>query len=214
MFTTLISDFGSVLTYQQDDNWVQEMIRLIKAPAEITLFKKYYTDFRNEYDAGLLDCSDYWQKVASALHCPPLRPEQITTLVEYDIKSWFNINLEMLEFIKSLKPCFKRLVLLSNINFECAAYLEKTCAWLDLFDIKVMSCYEKVAKPNKTIYKITLSRATTDPGDCIFIDDNPDNVRSSRELGITTLLFTNVQDIKTQYESLRATSNSSPSTKK
>jgi putative hydrolase of the HAD superfamily len=199
MFTTLISDLGAVITYPQDEYWVQHMIHLLHIPVDIPAFIREYTFCRRDYDAGLITASTYWQNVANALHCT-VTPGQIATLIDYDIRSWFNINPEMLEFIKSLKPLFKRCVLLSNINYECVAHLEKTYAWLELFDLKVYSCCEKVMKPDKAIFNLTLTRAAARAEDCIFIDDNSENIKSSRELGMHAVLFKNVQDLKAQFK--------------
>jgi HAD superfamily hydrolase (TIGR01509 family) len=198
MFTTLISDFGSVLTYPQDKQCVEAMLQVLKVTIDVPTFITHYTRHRYDYDAGKIDSSLYWQNLARSLNSPVLTKEQITRLADLDIRSWFNINFEMIEFLKKLKPLFKHLVLLSNINYDCVDYLERTCAWLAIFDIKVYSCYEKVMKPEKAIYTIALARCQSRPQECIFIDDNPDNIKSSRELGIEGLLFSNPAGIKAQ----------------
>lgn len=65
-----------------------------------------------------------------------------------------------------------------------------------LLDGYVVSGEEKCRKPDERIYRILLDRFSLKPEQCLFIDDNPKNVAAARELGMSGLEFTSVEQLK------------------
>ncbi len=65
-----------------------------------------------------------------------------------------------------------------------------------LLDGYVVSGEEKCRKPDERIYRILLDRFSLKPEQCLFIDDNPKNVAAARELGMSGLDFTSVEQLK------------------
>ncbi|GMT03747.1 hypothetical protein PENTCL1PPCAC_25921, partial [Pristionchus entomophagus] len=59
-----------------------------------------------------------------------------------------------------------------------------------LFDVIVESTVEGFIKPDVEIYEITQSRlpSSISPSECIFLDDNKDNIRAAEEFGWTAIL--------------------------
>ena len=55
---------------------------------------------------------------------------------------------------------------------------------------------EKVAKPDPKIYRILLERYGLIPGECVFLDDNADNVKAAEALGINAIRFDNIENVK------------------
>jgi putative hydrolase of the HAD superfamily len=51
----------------------------------------------------------------------------------------------------------------------------------------VFSCSVGVAKPDPRIYRIASDRLGTEPGACLFVDDQPDFVAGAREAGMDAL---------------------------
>lgn len=52
------------------------------------------------------------------------------------------------------------------------------------------------AKPEKECYKILLDKYKLIPSECIFIDDNLQNVEVARTLGIQSIQFTDFESLK------------------
>lgn len=59
-----------------------------------------------------------------------------------------------------------------------------------LFRDIVVSGRVGALKPEPAVYRILMDRNGLRPEDCIFIDDNPDNVEGARALGIDGIHFT------------------------
>ena len=53
----------------------------------------------------------------------------------------------------------------------------------------VASYQEKVVKPSPEIYSVLLSRFSLKPEECIFIDDNSDNVLTAKKFGMAGYVF-------------------------
>ncbi len=70
------------------------------------------------------------------------------------------------------------------------------------FDGIVVSGIEKMLKPDPRFYNILLERYGLKASECIFLDDNQDNVDAANALGITALRFTTAEEIKPQLVEL------------
>lgn len=60
----------------------------------------------------------------------------------------------------------------------------------------VVSGQEKCRKPDGRIYRILLDRFSLKPEQSLFIDDNPKNVAAARQMGMSGLVFTSVEQLK------------------
>ena len=69
-------------------------------------------------------------------------------------------------------------------------YLERSHEYWTLFSGGVVSCRERLLKPEAAIYRCLLSRYGLRASDTVFIDDMQANVDAAAALGITAILFT------------------------
>jgi putative hydrolase of the HAD superfamily len=53
-----------------------------------------------------------------------------------------------------------------------------------------------VRKPDAAIYKLALSITQRAPAECVMIDDRPLNLECAKELGISTIAFTNTKQLE------------------
>ena len=60
----------------------------------------------------------------------------------------------------------------------------------EYFDGAVVSAFEGCAKPAPRIYRRLLERYRLEPGDCLFVDDVPENVAGGVAAGMKGFLFT------------------------
>ncbi|MDG2308398.1 MAG: HAD family phosphatase [Candidatus Binatia bacterium] len=58
---------------------------------------------------------------------------------------------------------------------------------VDFFDVYVESAVEGVRKPDPRIYQIVCERLSVEPGHAIFLDDIGRNLKTARELGMSTI---------------------------
>ena len=67
----------------------------------------------------------------------------------------------------------------------------------------VLSCEEKVLKPNEKIYNILLERYNLDPHDAMFFDDLSENIWGAARCGINGFVVENERELLTYLDKLR-----------
>lgn len=102
---------------------------------------------------------------------------------------------EMEVLIKEVKTRGYRAVVFSNILPPSAARIREVAGY-EGFDAELLSCEVGLAKPDPAIYQKAVQLAECAPEECIFIDDKENNLIPARELGMTTILATNSEQIR------------------
>lgn len=109
---------------------------------------------------------------------------------------------ESIDLLKELKSMGYGIYGLTNWSAEKIGYAFANYSFFSLFDGIVVSGVEKVVKPDRKIYEILLERYSLKPGECVFIDDNQDNVDMAKVLGINAVRFDNIGNVKEHLETL------------
>lgn len=103
--------------------------------------------------------------------------------------------------IADLKSAGYKLYVLSNMSLDFIEFL-KTKEVYKYFDGEVVSCYEKVVKPDVEIYKILVDRYSLKADETLFIDDRKSNVEAAQNEGICGFHF-NASDPESSCGELR-----------
>jgi FMN phosphatase YigB (HAD superfamily) len=82
-----------------------------------------------------------------------------------------------------------RLVLLSDHAVEWIAYIETIHAFWDLFAETFFSFDLKRTKEDPGTFSAVLDTLSVSPRDCLFVDDNAQNVAVARSVGIPSVRF-------------------------
>ncbi len=109
---------------------------------------------------------------------------------------------ESIDLLKELKSMGYGIYGLTNWSAEKIGYAFANYSSFSLFDGIVVSGVEKIVKPDRKIYEILLERYSLKPGECVFIDDNQDNVDMAKVLGINAIRFDNIGNVKEHLETL------------
>jgi len=91
---------------------------------------------------------------------------------------------------------------LTNWSAETFPMLMDRFDFVQLFDDIVVSGDEGLVKPDKSIYELLLKRYNLLAQECIFIDDNIDNVKAAEQLGFSAILYKNSDYLKQDLSSL------------
>lgn len=91
----------------------------------------------------------------------------------------------MISLIKRLKENGYKIFLLSNINEDTFLYVNKS-ELFNIVDGYVLSYKEHKIKPYVAIYKTLIERYSLLASKTLFIDDNPKNIQTAKELGFIT----------------------------
>ncbi len=104
---------------------------------------------------------------------------------------------ESLDFLGKLARTHRYLMAaLNNESLEINEYRIKQFHLRDYFEAFFSSCYLGLRKPGAEIYTKALKITQCDPAECVLIDDRGLNLECARELGMNTILFQNVAQLR------------------
>ena len=98
------------------------------------------------------------------------------------------LDAELIRHLRGLKGRYQ-LAIITNALDDAREALTQKFGLGDLFDPIVVSAEEQVMKPDERIYRIALERIGADPGETVFVDDFPQNVRAAQAVGMRTVWF-------------------------
>ena len=104
---------------------------------------------------------------------------------------------EPLAFLGALAQMRRYLIAsLNNESLEINEYRIRTFRLRDYFEAFFSSCYLGVRKPDRGIYSLALKITQRDPSECVLIDDRGLNLECAREMGMHTIQFVNVAQLR------------------
>ena len=105
------------------------------------------------------------------------------------MKDTFNLILE-------LKKQGYKIYLLSNITKASFKYINNVIDLTNYFDGDLYYYQEGMVKPNYDFYKSLLKKYNLSEKETIFFDDKDKNIQAAKELGIKSIKFKSIDDIK------------------
>ena len=195
MITTIFFDIGGVLL---TDGWGHDSRR---AAAE-----KFGLDWE-EY-------SDRHEKVGHAIETNRMSLEQyLDRTIFYRPREFSRENFrafifaqsqpkpESIEIVTQLVGSKKYfLATINNEILELNVYRLEHFGLRRYFPIFFSSCFLGLRKPDEAIYRLVLQVTQQTPDQCIFIDDREVNLECPRELGMSTILFRDVERLRSELQ--------------
>lgn len=108
------------------------------------------------------------------------------------------------EILKGLKERGDKVYAITNFSAEKFALALTKWPFLGWFDGVIVSAHEKLLKPDARIYRLLESRFGLTLADCIFIDDNPDNVVGARAVGMRAIRFESPEQARRELTEMGA----------
>jgi len=193
MITTIFFDIGGVLL---TDGWGHDSRR---AAAE-----KFGLDWE-EY-------SDRHEKVGHAIETNRMSLEQyLDRTIFYRPREFSREDFrafifaqsqpkpESIEIVTQLAGSKKYfLATINNEILELNVYRLEHFGLRRYFPIFFSSCFLGLRKPDEAIYRLVLQVTQQTPDQCIFIDDREVNLECPRELGMSTILFRDVERLRSE----------------
>ena len=106
------------------------------------------------------------------------------------------LDADLFAYVARLRPRCNTAILSNAIDGARREY-QMLYGFEQLVDVIIYSYEVGLAKPDPRIYRLLCDRLAVSPGEVIFLDDRPENVKGARELGIHALLHENAaQSIK------------------
>ena len=113
---------------------------------------------------------------------------------------------ESLEFLAALARTRRfMLAALNNESFEINEYRIAKFKLRDYFEAFFSSCYLLLRKPGAEIYNRAIQITQRKPEECVLIDDRGLNLECAQEMGMHTVQFKNVAQLKTDLADIGVT---------
>lgn len=113
------------------------------------------------------------------------------------------LDTALMDYIRTLKKNY-RIALLSNALPNLRIAINKEWHIRDAFHLMIISAEVGLMKPDPAIYQLTLQWLGVKPGQAVFIDDFSENVAAAGQEGLHTILFQNIDQIRSDLQSLLA----------
>ncbi|WP_435018932.1 HAD family hydrolase [Tundrisphaera sp. TA3] len=188
----LIFDFGNVVAHFDYLKAASTLGRSLGLSGETVLDRlrpRGFSDQLKAYESGKMSAEEF-SRVVSGMIGLEISHEDFAT-------AWadiFRLNESIAPLLADLKAGGYTLVLGSNTNDLHAAHFRRQFAeHLAHFDRLVLSYEIGHIKPSPDFYLACAEAAKADPGDCIFIDDLPENVEGAIGAGLIGLLYRDTQ---------------------
>lgn len=185
--TTLIFDFGGVLYKINPQRTYMDLLSKSGYPeklADKSIFSREGTIF-TDYETGKI-ASEQFRKEVIREFCPGIDENELEKIWNSLLIGPFpETKHNLMEYAKKY-----RLLLLSNTNEIHFRQFSPDCR--ELFNIfgKLYLSYEiGLRKPNREIYEYVLKDSGLRAGECLFIDDTPENIEGAKKTGIDSVLF-------------------------
>jgi putative hydrolase of the HAD superfamily len=187
----VVFDYGIVLSGPPNAEAWAAMKRITGLPEE--RFAPFFWGDRQAYDEGKLTGITFWQKL---LRDAGLPLDHVEELNSWDGRLWGGANLAMVAWQQALQQRGLRTAILSNMGDSVLDHILSQHDWIQRFDVLVWSYQLGIAKPDPAIYRQTLAQLGTRPEETLFIDDKRENIEAARALGIRSIEFSTVEQLR------------------
>lgn len=182
----VVFDYGRVLSQAPTLSELQEFAALVGV-SEPPFFE-LYSNTRDQYDCGRIDCQQHWQHFADAAGIS-LAPDQVQRIVEFENRIWLRANTRTLELARDIRNHGLRTAILSNMPPDLLCKLRQVFDWLSDFEVQIWSCERGIIKPDPAIYHMCLKQLNCAPQRVLFFDDRPRNVEAAQAVGMEAYVF-------------------------
>jgi putative hydrolase of the HAD superfamily len=184
---SMIFDWGGVLIDDPRPGLLKYCSEAFGVPLED--YTPVHDSFLDEFHTGKISEERFWKQIADKLNkpVPPARWYEA-------FRSAYVPKQEMFQLVSLLHDKGFKTALLSNTELPAVEFFHE---WgYDMFDVLVFSCLERVMKPERKIYEITLERLGSKAEQTVFIDDRLDYIRGAEYVGLQTILFKSIDQVK------------------
>lgn len=192
MIKNVIFDLGDVLINNNPTEYIKSLGYSKEKTQE--LYQALSADsLWHDKDIGIYE---------SYIDCIPIfqmhHPELSTEITEFFQDSWMKrvytpIKENIVLYNRALELGYD-IFFLTNYSVDGFAYLEKTYDFIRNAKGKIVSSHVHCCKPDRRIYELLLDEYQLNASECLFFDDNINNILAAKELGFNAVLFSNVHD--------------------
>ncbi len=197
MIKNIVFDIGNVLTYYTWEEHIRSFgftetvyQRVVQATVKSSAW--------NEFDRGLLSDEEVTQLLVQ--NDPGVEQEIRQMMVS--VGGLVKKAEYAIPWIQELKSKGYHVYYLSNFSFKAGKECSHALDFMPFTDGGILSCEEKLIKPQPEIYRRLLEKYGLTAGECVFLDDLDINVRAAEAEGFHGILFTTKEAAVSALEEL------------
>jgi putative hydrolase of the HAD superfamily len=195
----VILDFGEVLCHLPTPEAIDRLARMFEMDSQS--FFPIYLESRGPYDRGDLLPAEYWEKFAARLGVK-LDGDAIARARQIDLELWSQINEVMIRWLQQIHSAGFKTAILSNMPSDMVSHLRNNFAWINHFDHHIFSAEVRSIKPEPAIYQHCIEALGVQPSEALFIDDRDANLEQARAVGIRSIRFQSVEQLRQDLQTL------------
>ncbi len=187
----VIFDFGNVLVQWHPEKVYAEHFG---DEARAWWFLRHVCDaaWRNRIDAG--------ESTAACIEELKAKQPEYAEAIELYRSRWREMLTDevpgMREVINDLRNSGHEIYGLTNWSMETFPAAREHFGILQMIDRYVVSGAEGLVKPDARLFRVLLDRYHLQAEECVFVDDNPDNVAAANALGMEGIVFTSADSLR------------------
>ncbi|HBG81837.1 TPA: hypothetical protein DDW69_03270 [candidate division CPR2 bacterium] len=193
MIKTIIFDNNGVLTTSDAEGAHDKVAEFLNKP--IREFKHLWEEEARPLDIGKISNPDFLRNFLKHFGLE----ERYNELLKIHLQCYQD-KPEVKEFAKNLGGKYET-ALLTNFGNHFDSW-NKRWKMEEIFrpDKIFVSAKIGMAKPGQEIYRYVLNVLCRKGEECLFIDDNQDNIAAANSLGIKGILFTDLENLKEELK--------------
>jgi epoxide hydrolase-like predicted phosphatase len=198
MIKAIVFDFGGVLMRTGDPQGRREWeAKLGLTSGELERIV-HHSDTWIAAQCGRVTVEAYWREVAQVLAIP----ESEILNLRRDFFRDDSLDQELVTLMASLRKAGYKIGLLSNDVMTLEDKLRTDLNLYNAFDAVVISAGIGVMKPDAAAYLAIVEVLGVQPAECIFIDDNMQNIEGARLVGMSAIHFMPGMNLQAQIDAL------------
>ena len=197
MIKAIIFDFGNVFINLDIEGFNKNALTRFKVDA----FSEDMHKINTIYEQGLISTHTFLECYSEKF--PELPHKALIEIWNFMLQDFPE---HRLHFLKELKSTSKyKLILLSNTNELHIDWIEKNVPFFEMFkncfDAFYLSHDIRLRKPNRDIFEFVLKKNNLTAQNCLFIDDNAENIKTANALGFKTWhINPKTEDVSTLFK--------------
>ncbi|UCE49131.1 MAG: HAD family phosphatase [Phycisphaerales bacterium] len=192
---SIIFDWGGVLIEDPRPGVLKFCAEAFGVPQKE--YTPVHDSFLDKFHLGAISEQEFWLSIGAELGRP--LPE-IRSFWYEAFRAAYVPKPEVFSLAAELHEKEYKTALLSNTELPAVGFYHEQN--YNMFDVLVFSCVERIAKPQPEIYEITVNRLGSKAQQTVFIDDGLDYVRGAKDAGLHTILFKNIDQLKSELTEL------------
>lgn len=187
----VIFDFGNVLVQWHPEKVYAEHFG---DEARAWWFLRHVCDaaWRNRIDAG--------ESTAACIDELKAKQPEYAEAIELYRSRWREMLTDevpgMRDVINDLRNRGHEIYGLTNWSMETFPAARERFGILQMIDRYVVSGAEGLVKPDARLFRVLLDRYHLQAEECVFVDDNPDNVATANAIGMEGIVFTGADSLR------------------